>query len=893
MFLVNKGIGFQPAEIEKSISDRLESIVNQFPERIAISSQGVQITYGMVNQTANTLARTLLDNLGEGNEPVVLLLDHDTPMLIAIVGVLKAGKAYVVLEPNLPPGRLKAILADLQPRLIISNNQHWDLAITQAGDSCRLINLDALNPDVSGENLGLSISADTVAAIFYTSGSTGRPKGVQWNHRGILHRIWLETNDYHILPEDKIVLLYSCGFGASVADIFNALLNGATLCLYDFKKEGLAGLSNWLRQEEITIFHLPVALFQQWLNSLDAQENFPTLRQVTPSGKLYRKDVERCWQYFSETCTLVQRYSSTEAGMCTRFIIDPQTSLLDPVVSIGYPIADKEIFLVKEGGQPVTDESIGEIAVKSRYLSLGYWRNCELTSQKFLCDPDDIQTQIYLTGDLGRWRSDGSLEYLERKDFMVKIRGYRVEPSEVETALFELEIVQQAVVIAYTEADRETCLIAYVVPAGQHSSISSLLYQMLREKIPNYMMPTAFVILAELPLTPNGKIDRQSLPAPNLSERAINQEFVAPRTPVEEKLCRIWCDLLKLEQVSIHDNFFELGGHSLLATQIVSRIKEVFSLDSLPLGVLFQAPTVEKLAEFLRIQLEDPGFFKQKKHLQNYSSLIPIQPDGSLPPLFFIHVLGRGLKFCQPLARYLNPDLPIYGLNAQIIDKKLAPPNQVEDLAAFYIKEMRTLQPEGPYFLAGISFGGKIAYEMAQQLRSQDQNVAFLALLDTIVPSALQKLPLKEKVSLHWRNFSEVGFPYILTKSDEKIRGTIQKFQLNLSSLYKRFYSRLALKLGASLSEEMQDFIFQQENSHASIKYFPNVYLGKVTLFCAKERKVGTSYSIDPQLGWRELAAGGLEIQEIPGDHLGMLQEPSVLVLAEKFQACIDKSLEL
>jgi acyl-coenzyme A synthetase/AMP-(fatty) acid ligase/acyl carrier protein len=411
----------------------------------------------------------------------------------------------------------------------------------------------------------------------------------------VLQRIWLETNDYNIQADDKIALLYSCGFGASVTDIFNALLNGATLCLYDFKEGGVTDLTNWLRQEAITLFHLPVALFQQWLDNLNQQEQFLKLRQVTPSGRLYRRDVERCWQHLPMTCRLVQRFASSETGICTRFLIDRQTPLPEPVVPVGYPIADKEILLLNENGQPVTGHGIGEIAVKSRYLSSGYWRNPELTRQKFLPDPEDPQGQIYLTGDLGRQRADGCLEYLGRKDFMVKIRGYRVEPSEVETALFELDIVQQAAVIAHIEADREPCLVAYVVPARQHSPLPSQLYQGLRERVPDYMMPVAFVILDEMPLMPNGKIDRQSLPLPDLSQRLVTNEYIPPGTSTEEKLVEIWEQVLEKQPVGIHDHFFEIGGHSLLATQVIARLQQVFQVP-LSFHSLFESPTIADLA---------------------------------------------------------------------------------------------------------------------------------------------------------------------------------------------------------------------------------------------------------------------------------------------------------
>ena len=595
-------LGFQRSEIHQSICDRFEHIVHHFPERMAISSQGRQITYKHLNERANCLTHTLIAQQKKDSDPVVLMLNHDTLMLIGLLGVLKAGKAYVVLEPSLPKKRFNTILADLGEPIIVTNNQHWDFAVTLKDGNCDVVNLEQLDTNLYDTNLSLSISSETLAAIFYTSGSTGQPKGVQRTHQDILHRIWLETNDYHICGGDKIALLYSAGFAASVADIFDALLNGATLCLYDFRELGITNLAPWLQQEEITMFHLPVALFQQWLHGLSQQERFPKLRQVTPSGKLYRREVERCWQHLSEKCTLVQRFGASETGMCTRFLMTRETLLSNPVVPAGYPVADTEVLLLNEDGQPVIGNNIGEIAVKGRYLSSGYWQKPELTNQKFLPDPDDSQGQIYLTGDLGRWQSGGCLEHLGRKDFMVKIRGFRVELGDVETALNQHPQVQGAIVISDEPQPGKKYLVAYII-ASQDSLNSSSLHHFLSTKLPNYMVPSWFMFLDAFPLTPNGKIDRRTLPAFNSSRRILEQNIVTPQTPVEIQLAQTWCNLLNLEQVGIYDNFFELGGHSLLATQMMSRINENFRLNLL-LRNVFEAPTIAELGNRITTLLE-------------------------------------------------------------------------------------------------------------------------------------------------------------------------------------------------------------------------------------------------------------------------------------------------
>ncbi|MEM1370009.1 MAG: amino acid adenylation domain-containing protein, partial [Cyanobacteria bacterium P01_H01_bin.15] len=506
-------LGFDHQGIETSVVARFERIAEVFALRVAITSQGRRITYERLNQKANQLAHLLVRSSPDSETPVTIVLDHDIPIIIAILGILKAGRAYVVLDPTAPQRRLADIVEEVDPHVIVSNKDYTSITDELVNGARQVITLDGgIDDSVSTASLGQPIESTTLAGIFYTSGSTGRPKGVQRQHREILQRIWQETTDFHINADDNVALLYFCGFGSSTTDLFNALLNGATLCLYDFRQEGLLGLADWLQREAITLFHLPIALFQQWLDTLSPQDYFAQVRVLTPSGKLYRRDVERSWQHFSPHLQFVQRFASTEAGLCTRIIFTPDAALPDsPVIPVGYPFPDKEVLLLDDADQPTHGPGTGQIVIKSRYLSPGYWRNETLTRNKFIPDPDDPQIRLYFTGDQGRRRADGCLEFLGRADNMVKIRGYRVEPAEVETALRDLDCVSQATVIAQTESGKEPCLVAYVVPRdsnprSQTQELPRELNQALRQVLPDYLVPAAYVILPELPLTPNGKI---------------------------------------------------------------------------------------------------------------------------------------------------------------------------------------------------------------------------------------------------------------------------------------------------------------------------------------------------------------------------------------------------
>jgi aspartate racemase len=425
--------------------------------------------------------------------------------------------------------------------------------------------------------------------------------------------------------------------------------------------------------------------------------------------------------------------------------------------------------------------------------------------------------------------------------------------------------VQQCVVTARVDCGSDKRLVAYIVSNQQQKPTTDELRCFLKQKLPEYMVPSAFVFLDTIPLTPNGKIDQRALPAPDGLRQEPVSTFVPPSDDLEIQLTKIWENVLGKKPISVKDNFFDVGGHSLLAVRVLAQIEEAFG-KNLPLATLFQSPTIEQLANILR----------QKGWSAPWQTLVAIQPRGSKPPLFFTHVLGEGLKFCRSFTSHLDPEQPIYGLAVGIMDEVSL--NKLEDVAAHYIKEMRIIQPEGPYLLAGIYCGGRIAYEMALQLHAQGQKVALLALLDTLKDSeAIKIIPVKERVLVHWNNFLRSGPAYLLRKR------RLEKAKNRLMSIYCEFYERV----GLPSPQACQSFTYRKKKEEGMEWVFApkQVYPEQVTLFRAIEN-IGF---IDPDLGWSELAPGGLEIHDVPGDSFSMLQEPQVQVLAEKLKACIDR----
>src|SRR5262245_12100851 len=581
-------VPFESAAIMRSISERFEQMVALHSDRIAVSTTGQVLTYDELNQRANRVARAILARRGEANEPIALLIEDRACMIAAILGVLKAGKIYVPVDPSDSPARVAFMLEHSRAALILSDGDN--IASTAEPGNCEKI------PSVlPGDNVCLSVAPDVLACITYTSGSTGQPKGVMQNHRNIVHKVITATNAFHISVDDRLLLVYSCSFSASILPIFGALLNGATVCALEFQKEGTTALANGLKSQQVTAYFSGSTLFRHLAESLVDREAVSHIRLIYVSSEAAtQREAELFRQHFPAHCVFVHMLAAGETGHARQYFIDKDTQIEGSVIPVGYEVPDKEVLLLDEQGKTVGFNDIGEIAIRSRYLAVGYWQLPDLTRTKFLSDPEHPDQRTYLTGDLGRMLPDGCLYHLGRKDFRVKARGFTIDVSETEAALIDLDVVKEAVVVAREDFEGDECLVAYIVPSARRPTVSQL-RRTLAEKLPQYMIPSAFVLLDAMPLTATGKIDRRALPDPRTARPELDRPFVAPRTPIEAQLAQIWSEVLGLDHVGVDDNFFDLGGHSLTAARVVTRAIKHFQLE-LPLAALFQAPTVADMA---------------------------------------------------------------------------------------------------------------------------------------------------------------------------------------------------------------------------------------------------------------------------------------------------------
>ena len=584
---------FRKEEIEQSIPERFEDQVRRHSQRLAIKTKEHELTYYELNAAANRLAHRILDELGEPPAVIPLCVGQTPALAVAILGILKAGKHYVPFDSAQPRDWIRTVLRELDVRTVVTSKGELPKVRSWVRSEIDLWVADDDSIDGSDENPQLSQSPDALAYIYFTSGSTGRPKGVLDTHRNVLHNIMRYTNSLHISAEDRLTLLQTLSFSGSVSNIFGALLNGASVFPFDLRKDGASRLADLLQREGITIYHSVPSIFRL-VASQGAR--FPDLRLIRLEGdRALPEDVNTYRRSFSKDCLLVNGLGATECGLVRQFFMDRETTLPGEVVPLGYAVPDMEIVLLDDQDEITSGTEVGEIAVRSAYLSPGYWHRPELTERAFTAESGHYGVRLYRTGDLGRFLSNECLLHLGRRDAMVKVRGVSVYPEEIERALVGSPDVGEAVVLPHEDSRGEASLTAYVVPASGRYPRPTELREYLSARLGVGKVPSQFRVLDALPLTRHGKVDRGSLLQPGRARPDLETCIAPPRTPIEEKIAEIWAEVLHVDQVGIHDRFLDLGGDSLIAARIISRILAEFNIE-LPMRTLFDTPTVADMA---------------------------------------------------------------------------------------------------------------------------------------------------------------------------------------------------------------------------------------------------------------------------------------------------------
>jgi amino acid adenylation domain-containing protein len=861
------------SEVGESVAQRFEAQVEMHASRPAIQCQDALVNYGDLNETANRIGRVVS---GESSDRVALLFDQSIGAIASMLGVLKAGRAYVPLDPGYPRVRTTFMVADSMAELILTDSKHYALAQGLASQGCRVINIEEIPSTISRENLNVPAPVDVMAYILYTSGSTGKPKGVIQTQRNLLHFVGSYTSGLQINCEDRLTLLYSLSFSASLMDIYGSLLNGATLLLFDVKQEGTVRLSEWLSREKITVYHSVPTVFRHFLDGLDSHQKFSSIRAIDLGGEIVTKaDVERFRRHFVPPCILVNHLAFTEASVAARYFIGHATDIEGDRVPAGYPAEGVEIRVTDSDGNEVHPGDIGQVEIRSKYVSPGYWRNPDLTREAFLPDPEDGDKRIYRTGDFGRMRPEGLLEFVGRADTFVKIRGHSIDVAEVETALKGLNPIEQAIVTARPDGDYggNERLVAYLTLKGQHQPSVESIRRQLSSLLPEYMVPAAFMFLDQMPLTPTGKVNRRALPEVSRDRPHLRKSYAPPHTKLEENLAAIWKTILNLDDVGAADNFFDLGGNSLLAVRLVVEVEKQLGR-ALPLASVITAPTIRGLAAELSDGSKSP----------TSNGLVPLQTGGNGPPLFCIAGAG-GTVFCfRELARKLGPAQTVYGLQWPGLEQHEKSFGQMEKLAAKFNRRMREVQARGPYYLCGYSVGGVAAYEMARQLTQQGEDVAFLGLLDARAPGSIRPRPFWQRLKMHGQNLNDLRgskkIGYLFVRIANVLRRTDWRQDgIGLDRCDRD--SSVAARIAQV--EVISQKAFRQ--------FRPKSYSGHAVLFKSALEPAWWAFSeVDPLYGWDRLVQGRVEVCVVPGGHLELFNREPVEVLAEKMRQYLDET---
>jgi len=845
---------FQPQELDCTLPERFETVVRRHPDRLAVRDGDLRWSYEEVQVRADAVTAAVLQHLGMGASPVALLFHVEAAVIPAIFGVLAAGKFYVPLDPSTPPARLRQLLEDTGCRLLLTRGTTGQSAAEWEG--IEVLDFDTLRKAPGPPARPVGLGPSSFAYVIYTSGSTGRPKGVIQTHGNVLADMRRQGRDLSTEAEDRYGLLFSAASSASACSIFGALLNGAAVTCYDSKRRGIGPMAAWFTDHEVSICDISVATLRLFAATLRGTERFPRMRLIAPGGEpLYRADIELCRRIFSADCFIQNSLGTTETRTATQYFIGPGTPVDDALIPVGYAVEGKEVLLLDAEGREVAE---GEIAIRSRHLSPGYWGRPDLTAAVFLPVPGRPGVFTYRTGDLGRRLPDGRLVHLGRKDFQVKINGYRVEIAEVEDVLLRCEGVEEAAVVARRGPEGATRLAAFVVPRAGVSLTRSRLRSACAGELPPYAIPSEFLRSPALPKTENGKLNRRLLTETGQGEPLEATGYVAPRDAVEQAMCDSWQRILGCPRVGIEDDFFLLGGDSVRAMESLLEIERQFGRRLTP-GAFLPSATVSALARQLREGNDDAASVQ----------IVPLKPGGPGRPLYLVHSVFGSFLHYRALLEAGNFGRPVMGIQCPIAESvpANAEPTDLAAMAADSVAALRAFQPSGPYALAGHSFGGLLAFEMTRQLRENGERVSFLGLLDTDL-GLHGKLPFAPAASIaaFLRNIP-------IQVRERKIGEILRNRMARL-----RHWWRTRGASPENRSFEFRELTPEQKrlswrHVEAAASYHPRPISGEVCFFGAQVRPLFRPRH--PATAWRALAPDGLRLHLLPGDHLSFLANPA------------------
>lgn len=846
--------------VDKTLHEWFEEIVNSYPDRVALTSGASSMTYRELNDRANDVA----EHIAQRNIPVQsfigILTHRNFDVITAILGVLKAGCAYVPMDPAYPPDRISYILNDAECPLLIVSDSLQSLAGEYRGD--RMV-IDTLQKEHSSPSKTAhprkGVTPHDLAYMIYTSGSTGKPKGSLLEHRNVTRLFSASQPLFHFNESDVWTMFHSAAFDVSVWEMWGALLYGGRLVIVprDTSRDPQS-FNRLMCDEKVTILIqtpaslLPLVAYDDTIS--DPSQRTTTLRYVMFGGEAFEPQRLKPWfiHHGDMHPQVIHQYGITET---TVIVTNRRLTMADTEghnCAIGVPIPDLQVYLLDKHQQPVPLGLPGELCVGGAGVGRGYLNREELTASRFIFNEFNpfSGTRLYRSGDLARYRPDGDLEYLGRIDTQVKIHGFRIELGEIEFVIGKHPDVKQHAVVTGDDASGNKRLIAYVVMRDGKTLQVNDLREFIRVDLPDYMIPSAFIVLDHLPVTSNGKLDRKALPSPELAttDRGPVEE---PTNVIEEVLCNTWCNILGLPVVSRSDSFFELGGHSILGVQLLNHLEKELGV-KLELPVLFGSPTIKELAAIIT----NRGVSKP------IPSLMPLQPKGHKTPLFCIHMHNGNIHRWRVLIKHLGNDQPLYALQPVGIDINNEPHRSIEEMASHYIQLIRSVQPAGPYRLAGLCFGGMVVFEMALQWQRMNEKVDFLSMVNNYAPVENPNLNrLTKGIDKFLKMDASEKVKYLVEKNKNITGSLLKKIGIPLDQDHGTVNEVMIDDPSTSRFEAGHDL--RTIHSKALMHYHPTeVFHGNLLVVRSGEP---SEKGYNEKMGWDRLVSGQIEIRSVAG----------------------------
>lgn len=861
-----------PYSEQETVIDLVEACAARHPRRPALLQGDTALSYSELNHRANRLAR-LLQSLGlTEDQRVAVYLERSIESVVALLAVLKAGGVLLLLDPAHPAEVIRHAVEDARAGMLVTRAALLERLEEFGGVTVCPDELGGRLEAMEKRNLGVRRPLDSLAYIIYTSGTTGWPKGIAIPHRQlVIGMTWL--GQAHPFNEDDVGCHRApLGFQDALWEVFAALTQGVPLVVVAEAEAGEPRrLVETLARHRVTRLIAVPAIIRVLLDLVpDLAAHLPHLKTWIATGETLSGDLNRRFMQRMPHTRLYNFYGTAEAGDVAWYTPDPRYDHLLRC-PIGRPIANVRTYILDETQRPVPIGILGELYVASSGLAHGYLDNPQLTAERFLHCPfgQPPGERMYRTGDLARFLATGDIDLVGRVDQQVKLNGMRIEPEQIEAVLEEHPMVEGAWVDVRADPSGDRRLVAYVMGRAGPESLLAF----TRPRLPRYMLPQIFVHLDSPPRTQAGKVDRHALPNPDWASRTATHRAVPARNEVERRLATIWSELLGVAEVGVDDDFFEIGGHSLLAARLMARVEREFGA-SLPLALLFEHSSIAGIAEALR----------EKEEPRGWSSLVPIQAGGELAPLFVVHGMLGNVLHLRHLAQALGPAQPFYGLQARGLDGRETVQDRVEDMASDYLRAVRRVQPHGPYFLGGYSFGGLVAFEMSHQLAAEGEQVAALVLFDTKLIRPPRPAGARRRLVVALRREFRA-----LPRTLEYMRAL--PLRQRLSFLRRKVEIFSGSKLGVRLSHRRlprlprnlppSSLAVLQACRSATRHYTPRPYPGSAILVLP-DLQPDYSVRTDEQkvVDWSALVDGGLDVVRVGGSKGTMIAPPKVTALA-------------